>query len=58
MANIELTDQEVEFLKELIKRTRTQVQNEEATILDGMSPQFLGAEQKYDDLLKALIEKL
>jgi len=51
------TDKEKELIKSLVKKELKEFEQEESTILQ-KELNFLEGEEKYDDFLKQLIEKL
>lgn len=49
---------EKELLALLVKKELDDFKAEKDTVLDSMSPAFLGAEVKYEEFLKNLLNKL
>jgi hypothetical protein len=52
-----LTKEDKEFIKLLIKNELKEFKKEGKTIIEQDKPSFLAAEAKYEDLLKALLKK-
>ena len=52
-----LTKEEKEFIKLLIKNKLEEFKKEEKTIIEQDKPSFLAAEVKYEEFLKALLKK-
>ena len=53
-----LTDNEKAFLHDLVKRALEDVKKEGDTVIHHTTPQFLAAEEKYEDFLEKLLKKL
>jgi len=53
-----LTQQEKAYLKELVKKQLEMLKKENKTIIENPAPQFIAAEEKYEDFLEGLIKKL
>lgn len=53
-----LTKQEKEFIKSLIKNKLKEFEKEEKTIIEQDKPSFLAAEVRYSDFLKTLLKKI
>ncbi|MBW3019916.1 hypothetical protein KY334_01350 [Candidatus Woesearchaeota archaeon] len=54
---MDFTKDEITFLRELVEREIDKFRKEGATIID-VSPQLLALEERYEDFMEDLIEKL
>ena len=52
------TKQEKEFLRELVKAQLKMLKEENKTIIENPAPQFVAAEEKYEDFMEEIIKKL
>ena len=53
-----LTNDETEFLRQLVAHHLSSLQKEAKTIIDYPTPAFYAGEKKYEDFLKQIVEKL